>query len=90
MNNFSALNRRELADEKESDLFSVQIDIQTEIYFISILRQTVLLCLTYTFILLLSFWTEQTVLLTMETFLQMGEMARNIYSENWMKCRFIN
>ena len=59
MNNLSALDTRVSADELE---LNFQIHIQTEIYceyymlqirmcFISILRRTVLLCLTYTFML---------------------------------------
>ena len=57
--------------------------------FILILRGTVLLCLTCTFMLTVTFLNGTNCMETMKTFLQMGQMRGSTCRENTTKCKFI-
>ena len=100
-NDFSALDTRLSADEKEPNSFQIRLiswkqcilneNIFCKSECILFWSRDKVYCFAwhtpscYQF----SFRTEQTVLLTMETSLQTGETRANIYTENKTKSRFI-
>ena len=101
MNNFSALDTRVSAEKKEPNWFQIrfisrpQYILNENIFYksecIFYRSSDELYCFAWRTLSCyqLSFWTEQIVILTMETFLQMGQTRGNIYRENTTKLRFI-
>ena len=83
MNNFSALDTRVSADKLEVNphfqtaiYFEWQHILQIRMHFISILRRTVLLCLTYTFMLLVIFLNGTNCIINNEKNLTNGRNER--------------
>ena len=88
MNNFSALDTRVSADRPQY-ILNNNIFYKSEC--VSFLYWDELYCYGWRTLLCyqLSFWMGQIVLLTMETFSQMGGTRGSTYKENTIKCRLI-